>query len=128
MGFSGSSMNPENISLKEAYSTIRKWYQANIDVARGRDDFYNCSVALIEALPEANVVTELEIRAILGEVIYGYLEWGYYEYDGNYHMASYAHGALDAAGLPFSIENISEDESNQLKNSTLWPHLIINRH
>jgi hypothetical protein len=29
---------------------------------------------LIEALPEANMLTDIEIRAVMGEVIYGRLE------------------------------------------------------
>jgi len=126
MGLSPNDKKPVNIALKEAYSKIRKWYQANIDMARsGNDDYGNRSAALIEALPQANMLSDLEIRAILGEVIYGNLEWAYHKDDGDYKMAAYAHGALEAAGLSWSI---SEEERNQLKNSALWPHLMISRH
>ena len=125
MGLSPNDKKPANISLKEAYSKIRKWYQANIDMARRRkDDYGNRSAALIEALPQANMLTDLEIRAILGEVIYGNLEWAYHKDDGDYKMAAYAHGALEAAGLSWSI---SDEERNQLKSSALWPHLMMSR-
>jgi len=125
MGLSSTDKKPVDISLKEAYFKIQKWYQANIDMARSRnDDYGNRSAALIEALPQADLLTDLEIRAILGEVIYGNLEWAYHEDDGEYKMAAYAHGALESAGISWSI---SGEERDQLKNSALWPHLMISR-
>lgn len=56
------------------------------------------SVALIDRLHEGSDLTQLELRAVLGEVIYGYLEWAYHENDGDFKMAAYAHAALEQAG------------------------------
>jgi len=90
----------------------------------GDPEYAKRSKELIGALPPAPKLNDLEIRAVLGEVIYGYLEWAYHETDGQYKMAAYAHGALEAAGLKCSL---SETERQQLKGSTLWPYLMINR-
>ncbi|WP_347242855.1 hypothetical protein, partial [Thermogutta sp.] len=106
MGLLASDKKPAQISLKDAYCKIRKWYQANVDMVRSRnDDYGNRSAALIEALPPVDMLSDLEIRAILGEVIYGNLEWAYHKDDGAYKMAAYAHGALEAAGQSWSLSD-----------------------
>ena len=126
MGLSLDDKKPVDISLKKAYEKIRKWYQANVIGARNRNDEYgDHSAALIETLPPGDQLSDLEIRAVLGEVIYGNLEWAYHKDDGEYKMAAYAHGALEAAGLSWSL---SEEERSQLKSSPLWQHLLISRH
>jgi hypothetical protein len=125
MGLSQSDKKPVCISLEKAYSKIRKWYKANIDMVRSRnDDYGDRSVMLIEALPEANMLTDLEIRAVLGEVIYGRLEWAYHQDDGDFKMAAYSHAALDKAGISW---NLSDEDKEQLKNSTLWLMFWFNR-
>lgn len=115
------------MSLPDAYKSIRQWFLRNIPMLReqmGDNDYGRKSEALIRSLPPASQLSELEIRAVLGEVIYGNLEWAYHEMEGDYKMAAYAHGALEAAGLSSSI---NENEKQALKTSVLWPHLSINR-
>ena len=106
MGLSQNDKKPSNISLREAYEKIRKWYQANIDFVRNKDDDYaNRSTALIEALPSVNMLSELEIRAILDEVVYGNLEWAYHKDDGDYKMGNapfFAKIVLKERWLPFN--------------------------
>lgn len=116
-----------NISLKDAYDKIRTWYQENIEVIKqGRKYGYESrSIELIKALPKADTLSDLEIQAVLAEIILGNLEWAYHKDDGNYKMAAYAHGALEAAGLPFSF---SDEKKSQLKTSVLWKHLSISRY
>jgi hypothetical protein len=123
MGLSINDKKPVNISLKDAYSKIRRWYRVNIKTLRSLNNVYEeRSSALIKVLPPTKIITVLEIRAVLGEVIGGNLEWGYHKEDGKYKMAAYAHGALEASGLNW---HLSENERNQLKKSVLWPYLII---
>mgnify|MGYP001054571199 CR=1 FL=1 len=123
MGLLSNDKRPENISLKDAYSKIRRWYRANIKFLKNlNNDYGKRSLALIRVLPPTKIITDIEIRAIFGEVIYGNLEWAYHEDDGRYKMAAYAHGALEASGLDWQL---SENERKQLIKSVLWPHLII---
>lgn len=125
MGLKSTDKKPKDISLADAYECIRRWYSQNIPLLRQRmsdREYGQKSEALVNALPPAENLSELEIRAVLGEVIYGNLEWAYHESDGRFKMAAYAHGALETAGLDWSI---SEEEKQQLKNSALWPHLMI---
>jgi len=127
MGLNADDKKPAGMSLADAYERIRQWYSHSIPLLRqkmGDRDYANKSEALIRALPPAPQLSELEIRAVLGEVIYGNLEWAYHQTDGNYKMAAYAHGALETAGLSWSI---NEEEKQKLKTSVLWPHLMINR-
>ena len=127
MGLNTNERKPADISLADAYEHIRQWYSHSIPLLRqkmGDRDSAKKSAALIRALPPATQLSELEIRAVLGEVIYGYLEWAFTQTDGKYKMAAYAKGALENAGLSWSI---NEEEKQKLKTSVLWPHLIINR-
>ena len=127
MGLNAADKKPKNMSVAQAYEHICRWYSQNLSLLRqrmGDREYGKKSEALIRALPPASKLNDLEIRAVLGEVIYGYLEWAYHETDGQYKMAAYAHGALEAVGLNWSL---SETERQQLKGSTLWPHLMINR-
>ncbi len=125
MGLNTGDPKPEGISFKDAYTAIHNWYGSNVHLLAGRsDDYARRSVALINALPEASTLSDLEFRAVFGEVIYGLLEWAYHKSDGRYKMAAYAHAALEAAGLSFSL---SEDERAALKASQLWTYLSFNR-
>jgi len=115
---------PSDISLKDAYSKIRKWYKANIGQIESKNDEFSIpSAALINALPPANKISDLEIMAIFADILYGNLEWAYHENDGEYKMGAYAHGAMETAGLP--MWSASDDEVNRLKGSPLWQHLMI---
>lgn len=125
MGLDLSDPKPEGISLQNAYIAIRDWYQSNVQqVVSKTDEYSQRSASLIKSLPAVNSISELEIRAVLGEVIYGSLEWAYHKSNGQYKMAAYAYGALEAAGLKYSI---SDDERKKLKTSKLWPFLSFNR-
>jgi len=127
MGLNAMDKKPQNMTLAEAYKNIRQWYSQNLSLLQqrlGDPEYAKKSEALIRALPPASELNDLEIRAVLGQVISGNLEWAYHETDGQYKMAAYAHGALEAAGLNKSL---SETERQQLKGSALWPYLMINR-
>ena len=127
MGLLPSDPKPTSISLEDAYRSVRDWYTANIPLLRermgDRPDAQK-SEGLIRALPTADTLSVLEIRAVLGEVIYGNLEWAYHESDGQFKMAAYSHAALEQAGYDWSL---SESERDQLRSSSLWPYLIISR-
>lgn len=116
MGLSSSDHMPVGISLKDAYVKIRDWYQSNIVIAP------SSSVSLISFLPDVSNLTELEIRAVLGEIIYGNLEWAFHKDDGDYKMADYAIAALNSGGYD---NTLSQNDRNKLKPSPLWPYLII---
>ena len=125
MGLYPNDLKPVGISLEDAYSEIRKWYQSNIaTVLKRGNDYEEKSAELIKKLPPVKSMTKLEIRAIMGEVIYGYFEWAYHESNGKFKMAAYAHAALEAAGLSFSL---NDNEKQILKDSPLWSFLFINR-
>jgi hypothetical protein len=127
MGLDSTDSKPKHMSLPQAYENIRRWYTQNLPLLRERPaggDYVQRSRALIRALPPASALNDLEIRAVLGEVIYGNLEWAYHQTDGQHKMAAYAHGALEAAGLQWSL---ADTEKQQLKGSTLWPYLSISR-
>jgi hypothetical protein len=121
MGLSRSDPKPNNISIVDAYSAIRTWYQAHVaDAERGESDYGRRSAELIRHLPAAPELSDLEQRAVLREVVCALLEWGYHRSDGRFKMAAYAHAALDAAGKPYYL---SEQEAEELKSSQLWPYL-----
>ena len=126
MGLSTNDKKPIGITIKEAYTKIRKWYLANVNIATARgDDYGNRSAELINHLPQENKITDLEIRAILGEVIYGNLEWAYQKDDGLFKMAAYAHAALEASNLSWSL---NDAEKQILKTSHIWGYLQISRY
>jgi hypothetical protein len=123
MGLSTNDKKPVGITFKDAYIKIRKWYLANVNLATARgDDYGNRSAELINHLPKVNAISELEIRAILGEVIYGNLEWAYSKDDGQFKMAAYAHAALEASNISWSL---NDAEKQKLKTSQIWKYLQI---
>ena len=125
MALNSSDRRPTGISFADAYSAIREWYQANIQLVEARPgDYARGSTALIRALPSAAELSTLELRAVFAEVISGYLEWGYHQSDGRFKMGAYAHAALDAADLP---HNLTDAERGRLTTSRLWPFLFFNR-
>ncbi|HXU37429.1 MAG TPA: hypothetical protein VN937_13795 [Blastocatellia bacterium] len=124
MALSETDPTPDKITLREAYNKIRPWYQNNKDKCKAQDASYaQKSFALIDNLPNVEKLSDLEVRAVLGEVIYGNLEWAYHQSDGEYKMAAYAHAALEQAGFQFSLD---ERERDGLRHSILWPYLSIN--
>ena len=125
MALNDSDPTPDHITLREAYDKIRPWYRYNKAKCNVADESYKQkSFALIDMLPSEEKLSDLEIRAVLGEVIYGYLEWAYHESDGDYKMAAYAHTAVKQAGVNYFL---NEAERDKLKQSTLWPYLSINK-
>jgi tetratricopeptide (TPR) repeat protein len=115
---------PTGISLLEAYTKIRGWCRANINLLEGKTDEDSViSHKLIQNLPEPPSATELEMWAVLGEVKSGYLEWAHDGFDGEYKMDAYAHAALVSSGGIF----ISGKEHKELKSSVLWPYLPSGR-
>ena len=125
MGLLPSDKIPPNVSFRDAYSKIREWCQANVEIPESRNDEYgNRGATLTKALPLHDNLSDLEIQAVLGEVIYGNLEWAYHQDDGAYKMAAYAQGALEATGLSFVL---SSDEKAKLQDSPLWTHLTLSR-
>jgi hypothetical protein len=128
VGLSSTDPKPTEITLEDAYERIREWYTANVPLLKERmkgRPYPKESEELMCALPASGSLTGLEIRAVLGEVIYGYLEWAYHESDGRFKMAAYAHAALEQAGLEIGL---STREKEQIRSSALWPYLIISRH
>src|SRR3989304_7914424 len=66
---------PEGISLRKAYSAIRKWYQKNIGLPEQRGgNSARGSAALLRALPPSKPPSPLAFRAALTEGISGDLE------------------------------------------------------
>ncbi len=125
MGLNTNDPKPVGISFANAYKAILAWYGGNLKRIQSKtDDYSRGSVALINALRQVSTLSDLEYRAIFGEVICGYLEWAYHQSDGRYKMAAYAFAALEAAGLSF---NLTEEEKTKLKPSVLWPYLFFNK-
>ena len=121
MGLSSTDRKPVGISLRDAYSAIRTWYQCNIAGIQARGDAYGqASAALIQALPIASALSDVEIVAVFREVIAGYLEWAYHQSDGHYEMAVYAQAALETLGRSYSL---TPEETQQLQTSVLWPFI-----
>jgi hypothetical protein len=120
LGLDSSDPIPTGISLENAYSKIRAWYVSNS--SEHSNPHAQTALPLINALPPANEPTDLEIRAVLAEVVMGKLEWAYHESDGQYKMGAYAHAALDLAGHDFRFTGV-EKEALRQSNSPLLPHL-----
>ena len=126
MGLSDKDKIKENISLKAAYCKIKKWYQSNIHLAKElNSDYGDRSVNLIDNLPECDEISNVEIRAILEEVIWGYLEWGYHKKDRYYKMAAYAHGAFESNNISGQL---NDNEKKKLEKSQIWQFLTSSKH
>jgi hypothetical protein len=112
------------VSTKKAYTAIRAWYQSHkaglLRLGQRKDDYVERSTKLIDALPPANRVTVLEIRAVFREVMTGLREWAYRDSDEKYEMSEYAKLALQSEGLTFEL---SEDELKKLMSSWIWPYI-----
>jgi hypothetical protein len=113
------------ILLQDAYEAIRAWYLENLPMIEWRpSSYYTSSTAFIRALPPANEMSDLEIRAVCVEVLNGLLEWAYSENDGQFRMSEYACAALKPYGTSFSM---TADEREELKTSALYPFFSFNR-
>ncbi|HJP93787.1 MAG TPA: hypothetical protein VJ875_17640 [Pyrinomonadaceae bacterium] len=106
----------DGISIQDAYSEIRKWYQANIDRPIDIGDTYRqTSVPFVRALPE--VLSDLEIIAVFREVIAGRLEWAHNALGDGPKMPERARAALRTIGRSYSL---TAEETDQLRTSLLW--------
>jgi hypothetical protein len=80
MGLDSQDKKPQGMLLIQAYDNIGQWYLENLPLLPKewghQPELAKKSEALIKALPPASKLTELEIRAVLAEVISGCLEWG----------------------------------------------------
>ena len=109
----------DGISLRDAYSAIRIWYQAHIDEPLKNGDVYRKNSApLVRALPATSEMSDIEIVAVFAEVIAGRLEWAY-EKCGD-KMAAYAKAALETKGRSYSL---TPEETKELQTSDLWRFL-----
>jgi hypothetical protein len=136
MGLDPKDPKPTQITIREAYTKIRQWYRVNVpkfldrpakEIETGKfkivRDFSASAKAcfdLVDNLPDQSELSDIEIRAVLVEVISGKLEWAYHQSDGDYKMAAYAHAALEQAGLPTFL---SEAEKRELRGSRIYPFL-----
>lgn len=125
MALDSNDKLPVGISLKEAYVLINLWLKSNIDLANASGDEYGRrSKELIKYMPHVSSITELEIRAIFGEVICGNLEWAYHKDNGYFKIAAYVLAALETEKLFWSL---NEEEMEKLKSSKLWNYLNISQ-
>jgi len=136
MGLDPKDPKPTQITIREAYTKIRQWYRVNVPKFLDRPakeietgefkivrDFSASAKAcfdLVDNLPDQSELSDIEIRAVLVEVISGKLEWAYHQSDGDYKMAAYAHAALEQAGLPTFL---SEAGKRELRGSRIYPFL-----
>ncbi len=123
MGLDKKDRIREHLSLGSAYLAIHEWYRGNRGQLKTKE-WYPVLIAqsegLIDAVPAPQKATELEMLAIMSEVITGAMEWAYHQSDGKHKMAAYAHAALESLGRDYRL---SEAEINELKGSALWPYL-----
>lgn len=136
MGLDPEGPKPSQITIREAYTKIRQWYMDNVFKFLNRPDeeietkgfkivgdfsaHARACLDLVNNLPEQHELSDIEIRAVLAEVIAGKLEWAYHQSDGDYKMAAYAYAALEQANLPIFL---SEAEKRELKKSRIYPFL-----
>ena len=137
MSLDPSDIQPTGISLADAYLAIRTWYQANVSTADRRgDDYGRASAKLIRFLPPATKLSETEQRAVLREIILGYLEWGFHQSDSLCKMGAYAYSAFGGykhssfPNIPSENEillaqpwRLNAAENECLATSELFPYL-----
>ena len=122
MGLDASDSLPKGIQLKDAYSAVYTWYRANTkEIQNSKDTYRQRSLGLINALPAPDSATPAEMAVVLGEVVYGNLEWAYHRSDGKYKMAAYAHAFFD--GRQKGSHSPTRDEMAQVKAGRLGSHL-----
>lgn len=110
-------MSTPESPTRRAYAAARRWYLQNIDrpIASG-DEYRRASIEFVGALPEASLLSDIEISAVFREMIAGGLEWAYGS-DGGREVIEAARAASGAEGRSYSL---SPQELEQLQGSTLW--------
>jgi hypothetical protein len=96
----------ENFESRESYQKMKLYYAEN-------------AYELIQSFPPLNVVTYLEIKCVINEIIGGHLEWASSKSDGKHTMREYAHACYNL------MEKISltEEEIEKIKTSCIYPYL-----
>lgn len=126
MGLNESDKLPRRITPQGAYKAIYDWYKSNerflddivLDGFKGYKDGF---LPLVKHLIEPNNISDIEIKAILIEVIQGSLEPCYHASDSKYKMGAYAHAGLKHYG---SIHKLTEEEALILRRSPIRQYLI----
>jgi hypothetical protein len=108
--------------LETAYERIRNWYREHPGLNKGSAEYVTASNLLINALQAQ--ASELEMRAVMKEVLAGLLEWGHGQSDGQQTMAAYAQEAVASFG-GYSLREAEEAELR--RTSSLWPYLSSGR-
>ena len=116
-------MTPSNgdlNALRDAYTTLRAWYQQNIDTTIPVGDANRqATSAFVGALPSSSQLSEVEIVAVFREAIAGRLEWAYGA-EGGVRIVDLARAALETLGRSYSL---TPEEEGQLESSVLWPFI-----
>ena len=117
-----SDNTPATMPLEIAYRRVRAWFLANVN--RASELATTPFVAerartLITNLPES--LTDLEMRAVLHEVLEGLLDWGATGSDGEARMSDYARAGLSASGG----ERFSIDERSKLQASSGLARILV---
>ena len=124
MALDPTDPKPDDIPLADAYAAIYQWYRENVLLvaqATSDTDYARASVFLIAHLPIPQVATDLERRAVLSDIVNGYLEWAYHRDDGRFKMGAYAHAALGDRWL------LTEDDRAKTLSSSIGAYLFANR-
>lgn len=120
---------PSRMTLGKAYQAIYNWYKANVQyfLYLFQDQpnrlFTPHFFELVENLPLPEEISDIEIKAILREVIAGHLEACFGASDGKYKMSVYARAGLKAIGDTSGIGEFTDEDIESLKNTTLWLYL-----
>jgi hypothetical protein len=115
-----------SITIREGFEYIRSWFILHKQDLKNRNlssAYIEKSLRLIELIEGNQKLNELEMKAILVEVLSGNLEWAYGESDGKYTMADYAHAALKTL---FNGWDFSDKEKSKLQKSSLANYLSQN--
>ena len=96
--------------IRATYSQLRNWYQANAQTlldsappASRRAESIVKSLPVIDALPPESDLTDLEIRVVFFEVVYGVLAWSYWDKIGDRSVYELVASTLQQAGYPRDI-------------------------
>ena len=110
----------DGVSIRDAYDTIRTWYQQNIDTPLEVGDTYRqASRPFVCALPAASALSDVEIVAVFREVIAGRLEWAHGA-EGGVRMVEHTRAALKTSGRSYTL---TPEEKSRLETSVLWPFI-----
>jgi len=107
--------------LRDAYGSIRTWYQDNIHLLEGKNDLYSDkSRRLIQRLPHPATAQPAEMKAVMQEVLSGTLEWAYTQSDGEHSMSECAR-----QGTRYGLNALKDSDFTSLEASALWPYLSL---